>query len=106
MRHALVYLLFGVAACGAAAEPLLIPRRTATTARQPVTTTPWVTYDDKYFYVAVRCAYLGSLLYSYKLNWQTLLFVGYGDDRILAERGDLLRGGRTLFVKVSYAFQR
>ena len=51
-------------------------------------------------------SFLGSLLYSYKVNWQTLLFVGYGDDRILAERGDLLRSGRTLFVKVSYAFQR
>ncbi|HEY0141903.1 MAG TPA: DUF5916 domain-containing protein [Thermoanaerobaculia bacterium] len=50
--------------------------------------------------------FLGSLLYSYKVNWQTVLFVGYGDDRILDERADLLRANRTFFVKLSYALQR
>jgi hypothetical protein len=50
--------------------------------------------------------FLGSVLYSYKLNWQTVLFAGYGDDRVLNERADLLRADRSLFVKVSYAFQR
>jgi len=59
------------------------------------------------FPVAARSgSFLGSLLYSYKINWQTLLFVGYGDDRVLTERADLLRTGRTLFVKLSYAYQR
>ncbi len=48
----------------------------------------------------------GSLLYTYRLNWQTVLFAGYGDDRILNERTDLLREQRSLFVKVSYAIQR
>ncbi|HVG22849.1 MAG TPA: DUF5916 domain-containing protein, partial [Thermoanaerobaculia bacterium] len=28
-------------------------------------------------------SFLGSVLYSYKLNWQTVLFVGYGDERLL-----------------------
>lgn len=51
-------------------------------------------------------SFLGSVLYSYKLNWQTVLFAGYGDDRILDERADLLQGNRTFFVKVSYALQR
>ena len=45
-----------------------------------------------------------SLLFSYKLNPQTVLFVGYssasaGDDRV-----DLTERDRTLFVKVGYAW--
>jgi hypothetical protein len=51
-------------------------------------------------------AFLGSILYSYKLNWQTVLFVGYGDDRILTAQNDLLKQDRSLFFKVSYAIQR
>jgi len=51
-------------------------------------------------------AFNGSLLYSYRLNWQTVLFAGYGDDRILNDRADLLRADRSLFVKISYAIQR
>ncbi len=51
-------------------------------------------------------AFLGSLLYSYKLNWQTVLFLGYGDDRLREENGDLRATGRSLFFKVSYALQK
>ena len=51
-------------------------------------------------------SFLGSVLYSYKLNWQTVLFVGYGDDRVLTENNELVRTGRSLFLKVSYAFIR
>jgi hypothetical protein len=51
-------------------------------------------------------SFLGSILYSYKLNWQTVLFVGYGDDRILTENNDLAKVDRTLFLKISYALQR
>ena len=47
----------------------------------------------------------GSALFAYKLNWQTVLFVGYGDDREIAANGDYARSGRSLFFKVSYAFQ-
>lgn len=50
-------------------------------------------------------SFLGSILYSYKLNWQTVFFAGYGDDRVLNERADLLEANRTFFVKVSYAWQ-
>ena len=49
----------------------------------------------------------GSALIAYKLNWQTVLFVGYGDNRALAEdTDDLQPTDRSLFVKLSYAFQR
>jgi hypothetical protein len=51
-------------------------------------------------------SFLGSVLYSYKINWQTVLFVGYGDDRVLTETNQLERSGRSLFFKVSYAFLR
>jgi len=46
-------------------------------------------------------------LYSYKINWQTVLFAGYGDDRVLNNVGnDLVKLDRSFFVKVSYAIQR
>lgn len=51
-------------------------------------------------------SFLGSILYSYKLNWQTVLFVGYGDDRVLTANNDLATADRSLFLKVSYALQR
>ena len=47
----------------------------------------------------------GSVLFAYKLNWQSVLFLGYGDNRALDENEDLQRSGRQLFLKVSYAFQ-
>ena len=50
--------------------------------------------------------FTGSALFAYKINWQSVMFVGYGDDREAVE-GDRLRPtGRQFFVKVSYAFQR
>jgi hypothetical protein len=48
----------------------------------------------------------GSLLLAYKLNWQSVLFVGYGDNRELTTEHDLARLDRQFFVKMSYAFQR
>ena len=47
-----------------------------------------------------------SLVFAYKLNWQSVLFVGYGDDRALDVNEDLQAAGRQLFMKISYAFQR
>ncbi|MEO8430252.1 MAG: DUF5916 domain-containing protein [Acidobacteriota bacterium] len=56
----------------------------------------------------------GSALFAYKLNWQTVFFLGYGDTRALAPapgsgappgRYDLVPVGRQLFLKFSYAFQ-
>jgi Domain of unknown function (DUF5916) len=50
--------------------------------------------------------FAGSFLFAYKLNWQTVFFVGYGDDRELLETEDWAKVERQFFVKVSYAFQR
>ena len=48
----------------------------------------------------------GSALLSYRLNWQTAIFLGYGDDRERLGEGGLERTGRQFFAKVSYSFQR
>jgi hypothetical protein len=48
----------------------------------------------------------GSILYSYKINWQTVLYAGYGDDRVLTAGNELAKLDRSLFLKVSYAIQR
>ena len=48
----------------------------------------------------------GSVLFAYKINWQSVMFFGYGDDRTLDEQRRLQKADRQLFVKVSYAFQR
>ena len=59
------------------------------------------------FPVPKRSSELSSSgLLSYRLNWQTALFVGYGDDRALDRVDDLRRIARQVFVKLSYAFQR
>jgi hypothetical protein len=47
-----------------------------------------------------------SALFAYKLNWQSVMFVGYGDDRELLDQRRLERLDRQFFVKLSYAFQR
>jgi uncharacterized protein DUF5916 len=48
----------------------------------------------------------GSGLIAYKLNWQSVMFVGYGDDRERSDQQRLERLDRQFFVKLSYAFQR
>jgi len=51
-------------------------------------------------------SFSGSVLVAYKLNWQTVVFAGYGDNRELSEQENLERADRQFFVKLSYAFQR
>ncbi len=48
----------------------------------------------------------GSLLLSYRLNWQSVLFVGYGDERPYLPGLGVQPSTRDLFLKLSYAFQR
>ena len=55
---------------------------------------------------ALALAWSGSALLSYRINWQTALFLGYGDERSLGDEDRLERTGRQLFAKVSYSFQR
>ncbi len=49
--------------------------------------------------------FTASALLAYKLNWQTVFFAGYGDERELTDGARLAPSQRQLFVKVSYAFQ-
>jgi uncharacterized protein DUF5916 len=48
----------------------------------------------------------GSLLFAYKLNWQTVMFLGWGDTREIDDNATLQKKERQVFLKVSYAFQR
>jgi len=45
-----------------------------------------------------------QFLFSYKLNPQTLLFLGYSDNRLGWEGITLTRKDRTFFIKISYAW--
>lgn len=47
-----------------------------------------------------------SALFAWKLNWQTVVFVGYGDDRSRDAGGSLSRSGRQFFLKASWALGR
>jgi uncharacterized protein DUF5916/cellulose/xylan binding protein with CBM9 domain len=45
-----------------------------------------------------------QFLVSYKLNPQTVVFLGYSDDRLGSDQIDLTQASRTLFLKVGYAW--
>ena len=51
-----------------------------------------------------------SALFAYKLNWQSVLYLGYGDDRELLNEpnrdSSLEPASRAFFLKLSYALQR
>jgi hypothetical protein len=47
-----------------------------------------------------------SILFAYKLNWQSVMFAGYGDQRALSDLDRLEKTGRQFFIKLSYAIQR
>ena len=48
-----------------------------------------------------------QLLFAYKLNWQSVLYLGYGDvAEATPEEGNLEASQRSFFLKLSYAFQR
>jgi hypothetical protein len=44
-----------------------------------------------------------QFLFSYKLNAQTVLFIGYSDDSLGSRDVELARADRTFFLKVGYA---
>ena len=58
--------------------------------------------------LAKESEFSGSALFAYKLNWQTVLYAGYGDNRSLFEGSTtyLQPQNRQFLIKVSYAFQR
>ena len=45
-----------------------------------------------------------QLLFSYRLNAETVVFVGYSENRFGAQDYDLTQSDRTYFVKLSYAW--
>jgi len=48
-----------------------------------------------------------SALFAYKLNWQTVFYLGYGDLSTFTEQsGDMEKNSQQTFAKISYAFQR
>jgi hypothetical protein len=50
--------------------------------------------------------FAGSLLFAYKINWQSVVFIGYGDNRTYSDMTQQLEpDSRQLFVKLSHAFQ-
>ncbi|TMQ70214.1 MAG: hypothetical protein E6K81_13175 [Candidatus Eisenbacteria bacterium] len=59
------------------------------------------------FAVGAKSASLNSsALFAYKLNWQTVCYLGYGDDRAFSAVTDGLEAsGRQVFAKLSYALQ-
>jgi hypothetical protein len=68
------------------------------------------TRRDTSFYLSPRApkdaSLSGSGLFAYKINWQTVLYVGYGDERSFADVTDRLEpSSRQWFTKVSYAWQ-
>jgi Domain of unknown function (DUF5916) len=56
--------------------------------------------------IAKSGTFSGQVLLSYKLNWQSVMFVGYGDDRMLSTQDRFEKVDRQFFVKLSYALQR
>jgi hypothetical protein len=60
------------------------------------------------FAVDGRSAVLsGSALFAYKINWQTVAYLGYGNQSAYSvDTDDLEKAGWQWFSKVSYAWQR
>jgi len=55
-------------------------------------------------------SFSGTALFTYKLNWQSVMFVGYGDERaldntVIGDDDSLDKVSRQWFLKLSYAFQ-
>lgn len=49
---------------------------------------------------------LDSLLFSYKINWQTLVSLGYESSRLTSPAGALEVEGKRVFLKLAYAWRR
>jgi hypothetical protein len=62
----------------------------------------------RFFFLASRVvSFTSSALFAYKLNWQTVFYVGYGNAReYLVETDHMEDNGHQAFAKVSYAWQQ
>jgi hypothetical protein len=50
-------------------------------------------------------SFLASFLYSYVVSLQTVLFLGYGDDRLITADNRAVQANRSFFLKLSYALR-
>jgi hypothetical protein len=50
--------------------------------------------------------FAGSAVFAFKLNWQTVLYLGYADTRALDGADEIQAAERQAFFKISYAFRR
>jgi len=59
----------------------------------------------RYSFAVDNCSHglFGQLLFSYKLNAKTVLFLGYADQLLGNQDIDLTRSDRTFFLKIGYA---
>ncbi len=46
-----------------------------------------------------------SGLFAYKLNWQTVFFLGFGDADVLTDQDSFEAAEQSVFLKISYAWQ-
>jgi hypothetical protein len=61
----------------------------------------WITDGD-----GTKSGFLdATVLYTYRLTWQTSLYIGYGDSRLVEESGSFSDPRREIFVKASYAIR-
>ena len=52
-------------------------------------------------------SFASQILFAYKVNWQTVMYFGYGDLRdVMPDLNAFRPANRQLFFKTSYAFQR
>ena len=86
---------------------LHLPRRPAADRCSALTTRDVALYDPPWGSSPREQDVTGSALFSCKLNWQTVVFLGCSDDRSLAV-DDQPGAGRPMSCssKISYAFQR
>jgi hypothetical protein len=61
-------------------------------------------YDDPEDVDAKTNQVFTQLLFSYKVNPRTVLFLGYSDNREGDENIDLLQENRSVFLKIGYAW--
>jgi len=61
-------------------------------------------YDDPEDVDAKTNQVFSQLLFSYKVNPRTVLFLGYSDNREGDENNDLLQEDRSVFLKIGYAW--
>lgn len=47
-----------------------------------------------------------SVLYGYRFHWQTAIYAGYSDDRVLEPEHGYQHNGNHFFFKLAYAFER